>query len=164
MAVPLLTIQVKRMPARWQLEITAFALLLFWLRVRRFQIADQPLKRFLIRVVILPVAEVRDEILANLAGGIFSGVGVEALPVAQSFNGASRMGNSTRRWSRTSRLRALAISVFTHSLSILCGDRINSSLSCRRMASSICSWSVLPDCAGKGSSIRQVTDVEVNLA
>src|SRR2546423_9677877 len=50
------------------------------LRVRRFQIADQALKRFLIRMVILPVAEVGDEILANLAGGIFSGVGVEALP------------------------------------------------------------------------------------
>src|ERR1700674_4114021 len=55
-------------------------------RVRRFQVADQPLKGFLIRVVVLPVAEVGDEILANLAGGIFSGVGVEASP-AQGFKG-----------------------------------------------------------------------------
>jgi len=31
--------------------------------------------------MVLPVAEVGDEILANLAGGIFAGVGVEALPV-----------------------------------------------------------------------------------
>src|SRR5271155_675059 len=52
-----------------------------------FQVADQPLKRFLIRVVVLPVAEVGDEILANLAGGVFAGVGVEALPVAQGFKG-----------------------------------------------------------------------------
>jgi len=37
--------------------------------------------------VILPVAEVGDEILANLACGIFAGVGVEALPVAQGFEG-----------------------------------------------------------------------------
>jgi hypothetical protein len=35
--------------------------------------------------MILPVAEIRNEILANLAGGIFAGVGVEALPVAQGF-------------------------------------------------------------------------------
>jgi hypothetical protein len=35
--------------------------------------------------VILPIAEIGDEIFANLAGGIFAGVGVEALPVAQGF-------------------------------------------------------------------------------
>ena len=52
--------------------------------VRGLQIADQTLKRFLIRVVVFPVAEVGDEILKNLAGGIFAGVGVEALPVAQA--------------------------------------------------------------------------------
>ncbi|MFZ0418893.1 MAG: hypothetical protein WAM04_12415 [Candidatus Sulfotelmatobacter sp.] len=33
--------------------------------------------------MVLLVAEVGDEIFANLAGGIFAGVGVEALPVAQ---------------------------------------------------------------------------------
>lgn len=57
-------------------------------RARRFwrlQISDQPLECFLIRVVVLPIAEVGDEILANLAGGILSSVGVEAFPVAQSF-------------------------------------------------------------------------------
>src|SRR5258708_30851506 len=58
-------------------------LLLLLLNVRSFQIADQALEGFLIGVVVLPVAEVGNEILANLAGGIFSGVGVEALPVAQ---------------------------------------------------------------------------------
>jgi len=40
----------------------------FLFRVGRFQIADQTLKRFLIRVVIFPIAEVGDEILADLAG------------------------------------------------------------------------------------------------
>lgn len=53
---------------------------------RRLQIADQTPKRFLIQVVVFPVAEVIvDKILANLAGGIFSGIGVEALPIAQAF-------------------------------------------------------------------------------
>jgi len=33
-----------------------------------FQIADQPLKRRLIRIVVFPVAEVGDEVLAYLAG------------------------------------------------------------------------------------------------
>jgi hypothetical protein len=55
------------------------------LGVRRFQIADQALKGFLIRAVILPVAEVRNEILANLASRILTGVTVEALPIAQGF-------------------------------------------------------------------------------
>jgi hypothetical protein len=52
---------------------------------RRLQVADQALEGFLIGVVVFPVAEVGDEILANLAGGIFAGVGVKALPVAQGF-------------------------------------------------------------------------------
>jgi hypothetical protein len=42
--------------------------------------------------VVLPVAEVGDEILANLAGGVFSGVGVEALPVAQGCEGREANG------------------------------------------------------------------------
>jgi hypothetical protein len=62
---------------------------LFDFRARGFQVADQALEGFLIRVMVLPVAEVRDEILANLAGGVLSGVGVEALPVAQGFKGRS---------------------------------------------------------------------------
>jgi hypothetical protein len=43
-----------------------------------FQIADQSPEGFLVGVVVLPVAEVGDEIFANLAGGIFAGIGVEA--------------------------------------------------------------------------------------
>jgi hypothetical protein len=48
-----------------------------------FQITHQSLKRRLIRVMILPVAEVGNEILAYLARRIFPGVAVEALPIAQ---------------------------------------------------------------------------------
>jgi len=40
-------------------------------RIGSLQVDDQTLEYFLIEVVILPVAEVGDEILANLAGGIF---------------------------------------------------------------------------------------------
>ena len=54
--------------------------------------ADQALERFLIRVVVLPVAEVGDEILANLAGGVFAGIGVEELPVAQGLKGREADG------------------------------------------------------------------------
>ena len=53
----------------------------------RFQIRHELGKRLLIRIVVLPVAEVGNEIFANLAGGIFSRVGIEALPIAQSFEG-----------------------------------------------------------------------------
>ena len=53
------------------------------LSVRRFQIPDQPLKRLLIGVVVFPVAEVGDEILANLAGGIFAGASL-SFPVPGS--------------------------------------------------------------------------------
>jgi hypothetical protein len=48
-----------------------------------FQITHQPLKRGLIRVVLLPVAEVGNKILAHLARRIFPGIAVEALPIAQ---------------------------------------------------------------------------------
>src|ERR1700722_9325450 len=58
---------------------------LFRLRIRSFQVGDQSVKGLLIRVMTLPVAEVGNEIFSNLAGGIFSGVGVEAPPVAQGF-------------------------------------------------------------------------------
>src|SRR5271165_738733 len=48
-----------------------------------FQIAYQPLKRRLVRVMVLPVAEVGDEVLAYLARRIFPRITVEALPIAQ---------------------------------------------------------------------------------
>jgi hypothetical protein len=44
-----------------------------------FQVADQALEGFLVGVVVLPVAEIRDEVLPNLAGGIFFGVGLAEL-------------------------------------------------------------------------------------
>jgi hypothetical protein len=53
---------------------------------------DKALESPLIEVVVFPVAEVGDEVLANLAGGIFAGVGVEALPVAQGFEGREADG------------------------------------------------------------------------
>jgi hypothetical protein len=37
--------------------------------------------------VILPIAEVGNEILANLASRVLSGVGIETLPVAQDLEG-----------------------------------------------------------------------------
>src|ERR1051326_8286294 len=57
-----------------------------------------------------------------------------------------------RLFSSTSRLRALAISVLTHSLLMLLGERISSSRSCTRMASSICSCSFLPPCTSCGAN------------
>ena len=48
----------------------------------RLQIAQQPIERRLIGVVILPPAEVRDEVLADLTRGVLAGVRVERLPVA----------------------------------------------------------------------------------
>ena len=49
---------------------------------------DQPLERRLIRIVILPVAEVGDEVLANLARRVDAPVGVEQRPLRK---GASVM-------------------------------------------------------------------------
>ncbi len=57
-----------------------------------FQVADEALEGFLVGVVVFPVAEVGDEVFADLAGGIFAGVGVEALPVAQGFKGRQADG------------------------------------------------------------------------
>src|SRR5208337_1106155 len=48
-----------------------------------FQVLHQPFKRRAIRIVLLPVAEVGDEVLAYLAGRVLSGIAVEALPIAQ---------------------------------------------------------------------------------
>ena len=63
---------------------SAIALCLFGFRPRAcLQIAEQPVKGCSIGVVVLPLAEVGNEILADFTGGIFAGVGVEALPVAQ---------------------------------------------------------------------------------
>src|ERR1700745_3635871 len=47
----------------------------------RFQIRHELGKRLLIRIVVLPIAEVGNEILAYLACRIFPPVGVEELPL-----------------------------------------------------------------------------------
>jgi hypothetical protein len=47
----------------------------------------QALEGFLIGVVVFPVAEGGSEILANLAGGIFSRIGAETFPVAKGCEG-----------------------------------------------------------------------------
>ncbi len=85
----------------------------------QFQIRQEALEGRLIGIVIFPPAEVGNEIFPELAGGILSGVGIEALPIAERFKINQRKGNSMRRFSRLSLLRALAISVLTHSLFIL---------------------------------------------
>src|SRR5271157_1027490 len=95
----------------------------------------------------------------------------ESFPVSRSkhsqsrsaSNPTSRTGNSTRLPSFTSRLRALAISVFTHSLLMLCSERINSSLSCRRMASSICSWILRPPLMSCGEPAAHALGLQVGI-
>src|SRR5271165_4222747 len=47
----------------------------------RLQILHQPLKRRLIRIVILPVAEVGDEVLPYLARRGIANVGIKQLPL-----------------------------------------------------------------------------------
>ncbi len=55
-----------------------------------FQITHQPLKRRLVRVVVLPVAEVRDEVLAYLAGRVLAGIAVEDLQTPSVSNSTER--------------------------------------------------------------------------
>jgi hypothetical protein len=47
------------------------------------QVAEQSVKCFQVGVVVLPIAEVGDEILANFTSGILADVGIEVLPIAQ---------------------------------------------------------------------------------
>ena len=108
-----------------------------------FQILHQALKCCLIGIVVLPVAEVGDEVPAYLAGRVNADVGIEQFPFACiASNGTSVMGNINCLPSRFSRSRASAISVWTELLFMLRSERISSSLSRRRMASSI-RWSSL---------------------
>ncbi len=75
--------------------------------------------------MFLPIAEVRNEVLPYLARQSFP---VSASKHSQSrslSNPTSRTGNHTRLPSFVSRLRALASSVFTHSLDILCSDTLH---------------------------------------
>src|SRR5271157_5383728 len=57
-----------------------------------FQVLHQPLKRRLIRVVVLPVAEVGDEVLAYLARRVKAQVGVEQLPILHLLKRRQRDG------------------------------------------------------------------------
>jgi hypothetical protein len=41
------------------------------------QVSDQPVEALPVKVVVLPIAEIRDEVFANLAGGVLSGISVE---------------------------------------------------------------------------------------
>lgn len=50
----------------------------------RLQIPQQPLKRPLVAVVVLPVGEIGDEVFADLTGGILAGIGVKRLPLLDS--------------------------------------------------------------------------------
>src|SRR5271169_95145 len=103
------------------------------------QILDEPLEGDAIRVVVLPVAEVGDEVLAYLARRVLAGIAVEALPIAQrlkphqpdrkqhplavfhpAFAGLGNLG------------------VHPFALHAVLGE-ISSNLSYRRIASSICS-------------------------
>src|ERR1700685_1613871 len=66
--------------------------MLFRFGVGGFQVGEQAVEGFLVGVVVFPVAEVGDEVFADFAGGIFAGVGLEALPVAQGFKGRQADG------------------------------------------------------------------------
>src|ERR1700688_2889017 len=48
------------------------------------EILNEPLKRLIVGVLSLPLAEIRDEVFANLTSGVLPGVGVEALPSTNS--------------------------------------------------------------------------------
>ncbi len=52
----------------------------------RLKGAGQPSKGFLIRIMVLPNAEVRDEEFPNLTGRIFAGIRVEMLLILQLLN------------------------------------------------------------------------------
>jgi hypothetical protein len=97
----------------------------------RLQVAEQPLERLLARAMVLPVGEVGDEVLTDLARAVDPGVGIEHLPLSNASNGTStiEMGNNICRFCCCSRARAFAISVFTQLLFMLASDRISSSLS-----------------------------------
>src|ERR1022692_3340224 len=56
------------------------------------QVLPQPLKRLLIRIVVLPVAEVGDEVLAYLAGRINADVGIEQFPLLDRLKRDQRDG------------------------------------------------------------------------
>jgi hypothetical protein len=48
----------------------------------RLQISHEALKRLLVRLAVLPITEIRDEVFPNLAGRILADVRVKAFPVA----------------------------------------------------------------------------------
>lgn len=49
------------------------------------QVPQQAVEGFLILIVILPVAEIWNEVLANLAGRVDANVAIEAFPIAKIF-------------------------------------------------------------------------------
>ena len=95
-------------------------------RLVRLQVLEQPSKCRLVAIVVLPLSEIGDEIFANLTRRVLPGVGIKAFPVAQQVKPTRLTGNNMRRRSRGSRFLALAISVRTHSLFMLCSERISS--------------------------------------
>ncbi len=46
------------------------------------EIAEEPVEGPFVGIVVLPIAEIGDEVLANLAGRVLARIGVEALPIA----------------------------------------------------------------------------------
>src|SRR5271165_3140343 len=55
--------------------------------IRRLQVLQQPLEPVLIRIVVLPVGKIRDEVLGYLPRQVLTCFGIEAFPVIQSFEG-----------------------------------------------------------------------------
>src|ERR1051326_8877858 len=54
----------------------------YWRALLCPEVPQQPLECYLVGGVILPAAEIRDEVLTDLAGRVLAGIGVEVLPVA----------------------------------------------------------------------------------
>ena len=54
-----------------------------WCAAFRLEVSQQTVERLPIVIVILPAAEVRNEVFANLTCGVLAGVGIEAFEVTQ---------------------------------------------------------------------------------
>jgi hypothetical protein len=100
------------------------------LRLGRSQVPDELPERNLEVIVVLPIREIRNEVLPYLVRHVFTEIGVEALPLTQKAEVAHSNRKKLSPPSVLSTFSALLISVMTHSLWILLSERISNSRSC----------------------------------
>ena len=128
--------------ALWRFAWCRLSLLmrfLRWVQLSCLKILEQPVESLLKSVMVLPVREVRDEVFADLHAEILAAVRIEAFPVPDHLE-VHQPDREKLRWpSLISIFRALRISVLTHSLFMLFGERTRSNFSYTRTAWSICS-------------------------